>query len=124
MFAHAAKVYRRVHLESAAPARILDELLLRLLADMDDAARLLAAGDVAGKGIAISHALAIVGELQAALDPEASPELCANLYRLYDFTIARLTDANLRVDPAPLLEARRVIATLRDGFGQLAGTVR
>ena len=124
MNAHAANAYRRVHLESASPARLLDELYVRLLADMEDAGRHLAAGDLAGKGLAISHALAIVGELQAALDPRGSPVLCANLARLYDFTVDRLTNANVKADAAPLLEARRVIATLQDAFGQVAGTVR
>lgn len=124
MYAYAANAYRRVHLESASPARLLDELFVRLLADLDEARRAIGAGDVAAKGVAVTHGLAILAELRAALDPEAAPELCQNLGRLYDFATERLTEANVRIQASPLIEARRVLAVLRDAFGQAAGAAR
>lgn len=124
MYAHAANAYRRVHLESASPARLLDELYVRLLADVDDARRAIGSGDVAAKGAAVGHALSILSELRAALDAETAPELCQNLTRLYDYAGERLTEANVRMQAAPLHEARRVLAVLRDAFSQAAGTAR
>lgn len=121
MHARALKSYRSVSVESASPARVLDDLLARLLRDCADARAALAARDLAGKGRHIGHALAIVGELRAALDPGAAPELVANLINLWGFVGDRLVDTNIRCDPAPLAEAERVVTTLRDAFATASG---
>ncbi len=116
MSARGAQAYKQVYLESASPTRLLDELYLRLLRDMDQARELIRARDPGGKGTAISHALAIVDELSLALDRQSAPELCSNLSRLYGFVSARLLAANLSMDEKPLAEAARVVETLRDAF--------
>jgi len=120
MYNRAANVYRKVYADSAPPARVLDELLGALLDDFRGAAACIAAGDFAGKGRHVSRALAILGELDAALDRRAAPELTRNLSALYDFTRDRVVKANLKMDAAPLGEAERVIAPLRDAFQQAA----
>jgi flagellar protein FliS len=121
MNARAIRSYQVVSVESAPPGRILDELLNRLLGDCRNARISLMSGDLAGKGKHIGHGLAIVGELVAALDVDAAPELCANLVSLYQFVIDKLTEANVRRDAAALGEAEKVIETLRDAF-TAAGT--
>lgn len=116
----AANAYRKVFVESAAPTRILDELYGALLADCRRGAESIRSGDVAGKGVAIGRALAIVGELQAALNHEAAPDLCRNLAALYQFVRGRLTKATLRMDASALEEIERVVAPLREGFQRAA----
>ena len=116
MYARAAAAYRRVYLESASPSRIVDELFCRLLSDCEEAAALMGAGDLSGKGSALGHALAIVDELSASLDAEAAPDLCGNLARLYDYVRGRLIAANLRLEPRLLDEAERVVRVLREAF--------
>jgi flagellar protein FliS len=120
MYARAARSYQNVFLESASPAKLLDELYERLLRDMRDAAAAIQVKNVAAKGEYISHALAIVGELAAALDHRLAPELCARLAGLYDFVAHRLTRANIHGDAKALAEAEPVIATLRDAFREAA----
>jgi flagellar protein FliS len=114
--ARALRSYKAVSVESAPPRRLLDELMNRLLRDCVDARASIQAGDLAGKGKHISHALAIVGELVAALDHSVAPELCNNLASLYQFVIDRLSDANVRKVEAPLHEAEKVVTTLREAF--------
>jgi flagellar secretion chaperone FliS len=121
MYARAARAYKNVSVESAPPPRVLDELLGRAVADCHEARAKIAAGDRGGKGKAISHAVQICGELIAALDFKAAPELCANLASLYDFIINRLTAANIGSDVAPLAEAEKTLQTLRDAFAQVSG---
>ncbi|MSP59498.1 MAG: flagellar protein FliS [Myxococcales bacterium] len=116
MLARAANTYRRVALESASPTRVLDELLGRLMLDIDQAEERIRCGDLAGKGRVLGHAMAVVDELALALNHEAAPDLCANLQRLYGFVRLRLGDANLRVDAEPLAAARNVLALLREAF--------
>jgi flagellar secretion chaperone FliS len=114
--ARALRSYRTVSVESASPARLLDELLNRLLRDCASARDCILAKDIAGKGQHIGHGLAIVGELIAALDFSVAPDLCAQLASLYQFVIDRLSDANVRRDVAPLAEAEKIIKTLREAF--------
>lgn len=118
MSAHAARVYKKVDLESAPKAHILDRLFARFDRDVDNAAAALAAKDIRGKANALDHALQIVIELHAALDHTAAPELCANLAALYDYVIEQINAANLTLDPAALDSARRVMSELREAFAQ------
>ncbi|MEZ4365259.1 MAG: flagellar export chaperone FliS [Kofleriaceae bacterium] len=119
MHARAAQTYQRVDLESAPKIQIVDRLFRRFADDAAAARAALAAGDVRGKAAAIDHALQIVAELTAALDPTASPELCANLASLYGFVQAQLGDASARRDPAALERATCVMAELGDAFAQV-----
>jgi flagellar protein FliS len=114
--ARALRSYKAVSVESAPPRRLLDELMNRLLRDCSDARTAIRTGDIAGKGQHIGHALAIVGELVVALDHEVAPDLCSNLGSLYQFVIDRLSDANVRKAESPIVEAEKVITTLREAF--------
>jgi flagellar protein FliS len=120
MNARALRSYRTVSAESAPPGRLLDELFNRLLRDCASAREAITTGDIAAKGQHIGHALAIVGELVAALDVDAAPELCANLAALYQYVIDKLSDANVRRVVQPVHEAEKVITTLRDAFAGIA----
>jgi flagellar secretion chaperone FliS len=69
-------------------------------------------------GEALSRAHAIISELCSTLDRSKFPELCENLTRLYQFSMARLTHANIHNDPAPIDEVMRVLTPIRDAFTQ------
>ncbi len=120
MYHSAARAYRDTHIETASPARLLDELYLRLLRDMREAQEHIARWDIEKKGMAINHANAIVTQLVAALDDKVAPDLVARLRGLYGFVLQRLLQANLRIDGKPLDGAIEVITRLRDGFSQVA----
>ncbi len=111
----AAAAYRRTHVASS-PGRILEALLRRLRRDLEDAKGAIEVKDFAGKGKAISHALAILGELDAALDHASAPELCGSLASLYGFVEQRLVAASARMDPGLIDEAGRVLSTLEEAF--------
>jgi len=72
--------------------------------------------DIAGKGLYIGKATAIVGELTSSLNMEAGGEIARNLRRLYDFVLDRLLKANLKNDVVALDEAEKVLQTLREGW--------
>ena len=118
--ATATATYRSMHVASS-PARLLDGLYHRLLADFKDAERSIEHREIAEKAEAVNHGLVILGELDAALDHDHAPELCAHLTQLYGFVRNRLLAASLLMDPAPLVEARRVILTLRESFASASG---
>ena len=112
--------YRSTRITTVSPIQVLLQLY-------DGASRFLRTGIEAieennpGKrGQALSKAHAIVAELQASLDDSQAPELCAQLYSLYDFILDQITQANLKQDAAPLESSLNVLAELRSGWAELA----
>ncbi len=116
MLARAANAYRRVDLESAPKTQILERLFDRCLADIASARQAIEERDVKKKAQTIDHALQIVVELKASLDPTAAPVLCENLAALYDFVTERLVSASLTLTLLPLDQATRVLKELGEAF--------
>jgi flagellar biosynthetic protein FliS len=121
MSQRAAIAYRRVYLESASPARTLDELYGRLLQDCRDARGAIGAGNVSEKARHIGHGLAIIQELEAALDRGQAPELCGRLAELYRFGKHALLDASLKMDATPIAPFEKIVTGLRGAFRKAAG---
>ena len=120
MYNRAANAYRKVWADSAPPTRILDELYGAIIDDCHLAAAEIRAGNVAAKCRVIGRALAIVAELENALDHRAAPELTKNLAALYAFVRTQLFNANVNRDSAPLANVERIITPLREAFQQAA----
>ena len=98
-----ANAYRAVSVETAvagADPHQLVCLLYQALTQSLGAAKLsLQAGDIAGKGKAISRAVRLIEEgLKAGLDDAKGGELATNLRGLYDYCIIVLSEANLKND--------------------------
>jgi len=123
MSAAAARKYRATQIESASPGQILLALYDGCLRFLRVAQQHIMAGDVAAKGIAISKAGAILGELRGTLDHKIAPELCEGLDRLYVYFQEQLAVANMRMDPAPLVPVLRILGDLREAWGQAVGNV-
>jgi flagellar protein FliS len=68
------------------------------------------------KGEKISRVLAILAELDCALDREKGGELAENLAGIYRYLINRLTTANIKNDPEALEEVERLLGELYEGF--------
>ncbi len=68
------------------------------------------------KGENISKVLAILAELDCALDREKGGELAENLAALYSYLTNRLTTANIKNDPEALDEVGRLLRELYEGF--------
>lgn len=116
MIARAANAYRRVDLESAPKTQILERLFDRCVADIAAARAAIEERDVKKKAQALDHALQIVVELKASLDPAAAPALCEHLAALYDFVTDRLVSASLTLTLPPLDQATRVMTELGEAF--------
>ena len=68
------------------------------------------------KGENISKVLAILTELDCALDREKGGELAENLAGIYRYLMNRLTVVNIKNDPEPLEEVERLLGELYEGF--------
>jgi flagellar protein FliS len=120
----AAAAYKRVAadtgVQGADPHQLVSMLFDALLQSLARARGALEAGDIAAKGMAIGKAVRILEEgLKAGLNMEQGGELAQNLRGMYDYSIARLTHANLRNDVAALAEVSALIEPVADAWKQI-----
>ena len=86
--------------------------------------------ELAGDGIARQHqsdkarflgrALGIVGELSSVLDFERGGEIAKSLYRLYEYMLSEITQANLRNDARHLDGPLRCLKEMRGAWHTVA----
>jgi len=119
-----ANAYSQVHVEtgveSADPHQLVKLLLDGALSAMAVAHNAMERGDIAAKGRAIGRAVSIVDEgLRAALDMKAGGQVAITLHDLYSCVLLRLTEANLKNDPALLRECSELLAPMRDAWNAI-----
>jgi flagellar protein FliS len=98
---------------STPQERLLVMLYDRLLRDLDDADRAIAAIEIPAAHDALTHAQDIVAELHSALDP-ARWDGADAMADLYTYLADLLGRANMAKSAALVAEARAVVAPLRD----------
>ena len=72
--------------------------------------------DVESRSKHINKSMAIVGELNDALDMEVGGKIAENLRKLYTYILEELTHANLNNDPVPLDTVNTLISELKEGW--------
>ncbi|UUX94870.1 flagellar export chaperone FliS [Aquabacterium sp. J223] len=117
-------LYRRTGVETqvlaATPHHLVALLFDGLLESVARARGAIEQRDLITKGEAIGRAVRIVEEgLKAALDMQAGGKLAGDLRDLYDYLTLRLTQANLRNDPAPLDECRALVLPLQQAWAEI-----
>lgn len=110
--------YRKTQIETASP----EALILMLY---DGALRFIGQAEIAfeEKNLEQTSNLllriqAIFAELMTALDKDKGGEIAVNLERLYVFFLEKLGEANIKKDPAPMLEIKPLIQNLRNTWEQ------
>ena len=119
--ARASSAYKRVgaqtSVEGASPHQVICLLFEALLQSLHAARGSLARGDIDGKGQAIGKAVRILEEgLKAALDIESGGDLAVNLRGVYNYSILRLTTANLKNDITLIEEVTQLIVPVFDAW--------
>jgi flagellar protein FliS len=112
--------YRTNEFQTASPAKIIVAFYDGAMRFINLAVHALSAKNYGLKGQHLSRAHAIVTELRAVLDHTQSPELCAELERLYVFVLDCITEANMKADAEKLKPALRVLDQLRSAWVQVA----
>lgn len=124
--ARATYMYQRVAAETSVQGanahQLVDLLFDALLRHLNTALSAIERNDIPTKGTSIGKAVRIIEEgLKAGLNMEAGGEIAANLRQLYDYSIVRLTEANLRNDARALAEVRRLIEPVADSWKRING---
>lgn len=123
----AASAYKRVSVETsvqgADPHYLVGLLFDALLQSITTARGALARDDIPAKGVAVGKAVRILEEgLKAGLNLNEGGEIAANLKQLYDYSVVRLTQANLHNDDKALEEVSRLVEPLAESWKQIKGS--
>lgn len=118
----AAQAYIQTKVGTTDQGQLLLMLYDGALRFLQQAREKMLAKDYAGKGMYISKALDIIGELSSSLNMEKGGELATNLNNLYFLCTARLLDANLKMNVERLDSVCEILSGLRSAYAQIIDT--
>jgi flagellar protein FliS len=118
--ARGAQAYYQTQIQSRSPLELVVMLYDGALRFLDQTVEAMKRNDLVTKRDSLSRAMAIVTELHGMLDLDQGGEVAASLDSLYTYMMERLTDANQKRDPAPVLEVIRLMGGLREAWSQIA----
>jgi len=107
-----ANAYKTQQIMTASPEQLTLLLYNGAIRFVDEAVRALEEGEREKSHKANLRAQDIIHELMATLDMQY--EISQNWYKLYDYIDYRLVQGNIKQDKEQLLEARQMLAELRD----------
>jgi flagellar protein FliS len=116
--------YRQIGVQTARPEQVLLMLYDGAINFCERARLAYERGDLATGGPPVGRCQAILFELLSTLDRRHSPELCANLERLYAYMIRRLGEAQVARDATIVAEVKQLLSTLRDGWAGAIAQMR
>ena len=118
-----AKVGMETGVAAASPHKLIVMLFDGALLSIATAAQKMKEGDIAGKGQAISKAIAIIDSgLRASLNKEAGGEIAISLDALYEYMGRRLLAANIENQPAILDEMHGLLHDLKSAWEEIGET--
>jgi flagellar protein FliS len=119
-----ARVYRANSVLTASPGQLVVLLFdgaLQAMATareaMDRPARDLQRFEVIQRQI--TKAQRIIAELRGSLNYEHGGDFAPLMEQLYDYYNRRLIEANMRKDPAPIVEVEKLLGELRDAWAEM-----
>lgn len=113
-------VNTQVRVVDASPHRLIQMLMEGGLTRIAQARGAMERGQTALKGELIGKSIAIVAGLRESLDHQLGGELAGNLDSLYEYMIARLTEANISNEPAFLEDVAILLRDVKAGWDAIA----
>lgn len=123
-----ANAYNQVSVQTsiheASPHRLIQMLIDAAIDKISVAKGLMINRKIAEKGKTISLAVAIIDSLRASLDKSQGGEIASNLEMLYEYMNRRLTEANLKNDPAILDEVSNLLKPIKEAWDAIPEDIR
>lgn len=114
--------YQKVQVMTADRVRLIIMLYDGAVKFNKCAQKAIIEGDVESRNTYINRSQAIIGELKNSLNMEEGGEIARNLSRLYDFSMEKLAEANLKNDASAVEAVTLVINELKSGWEGIAAT--
>lgn len=113
---HAHNQYKTVSVSTVDRGRLLLMLYDGCLNFLRQAKAGLEARDLPKFARFLSKSQAIISQLISTLDYERGGKIAKDLYRIYDFIMFHLTEANLQKDPRKVAEAIEVLEKIVNAY--------
>lgn len=110
--------YKKTAVSTASKEQILLMLYQAAIKNCKKAIEAIEEKKIAAKGEYIGKLQDIVIELNNSLDFEVGGEVAKELSSLYDYILFSSTQANIKIDAAPLEGCLNVLNTLYEGWSQ------
>jgi len=111
--------YKNAEVSTASKLRLVIMMYDGLIGFLNECKVKIKKDDIAGRGLYISKAQRIVGELQESLNTQRGGEVAVNLEKLYDFIMASLTQANISGDINLIDQSIRILSNLRQAWSEV-----
>lgn len=111
--------YQEQRVEQASPLELTCILYEGAIQAVEQAQLFLKRGDILARGRAIARAQGILVELTESLDRKKGGDFAARLGLLYDYMLAKLTEAHAQQVPEPLAEVQTLLTDLHAAWKQI-----
>lgn len=108
--------YKKTSIHTASKEQILLMLYQAAIKHCKKAMEAIAEENIAKKGEHIGKLQDIVIELNNSLDFEVGGDIAKELSSLYDYILFSSTQANIKIEAAPLESCLSILTTLYDGW--------
>ncbi len=115
-FNNSYSAYQRNEIINLTPIEIVVRLYQALESSLYAAKEAISNGQTAIRGEKLSHALSIVGELQASLNFREGGEIAESLYDLYGFMTKEILFANMKNDTDRIDNVLKTLKPLFDAW--------
>ncbi len=116
--------YKKTSVKTSSKEQILLMLYQSAIKSCKKAIEAIERKDVPAKGEHIGKLQDIVVELNNALDFEVGGDIAKELSALYDYILFASTQANIKIDKAPLTGCLNVLNTLYEGWVEAVKVVK
>jgi flagellar protein FliS len=106
---------------TASPIELVRMLYRFVIERMGDAIHCSNAGDIVGRGLAVSRATDGLTELLCSLDHAHGGNVSRQLAELYGYCVSRVLQGHMEQDKTPFEEVDRLMSTLLQGWEQVGG---
>ena len=112
--------YQQQRVEQASPLELTCILYEGAIQAVEQAQIFLKRGDILARGRAVARAQGILVELTESLDRKQGGDFAARLGLLYDYMLAKLTEAHAQQLVEPLIEVRQLLVDLHSAWREIA----
>jgi flagellar protein FliS len=116
--------YKKTSIHTASKEQILLMLYQAAIKNCKKAMEYIDEGNVAKKGEHIGKLQDIIMELNNSLNHEVGGDVADELSSLYDYLMYSSTQANIKIDKAPLDSCLQILNTLYEGWSTAVKQVR
>ncbi|TVQ97727.1 MAG: flagellar export chaperone FliS [Desulfovibrionales bacterium] len=116
---NAARAYLQTQVTTTNPGDVVVLLYGGAINFLQQAKLKMQERDMEQKGLLISKALDILGELDGSLNTQKGGDLGENLHKLYFYCNTRLLMANLKLDPKLIDEVITILNGLKSAFEEI-----